>query len=253
MGKKQTADGRWIIGGGENSTDYKGFLHWRECYICLTEDGATDESVDYLNALKDYALAHYALGEPIMPPSMTVWVVANGKTTAVQADDVKVEDGDYTICGITYSDGAWDYSNAGQRGGGSSLPAVTSEDNGDVLTVVDGEWGKAAPSGGGGDMLVVTITQDPISQEFSADKTLAEILAAKNNGTPVIGILDVGYDSPVASAVIASDDDYNDIAAFKFLVVLSVYIVYRPVTFNADGTITTVPADYGVQLAPLGG
>ena len=32
-------------------------------------------------------------------------------------------------------------------GGGSSLPAVTSEDNGDVLTVVDGAWDKAAPSG----------------------------------------------------------------------------------------------------------
>lgn len=33
-------------------------------------------------------------------------------------------------------------------GGGSSLPAVTSEDNGDVLTVVNGAWDKAAPSGG---------------------------------------------------------------------------------------------------------
>ena len=29
------------------------------------------------------------------------------------------------------------------------LPAVTSEDNGDVLTVVDGAWDKATPSGGG--------------------------------------------------------------------------------------------------------
>ena len=118
MGNKHTADGRWIVGNGNSGDDYKGFLHWRECYICLTEDGATEDSVNYLNALKDYALAHYALGEPIMPPSMTVWVVANGKATAVQADDVKVEDGDYTICGINYSDGAWDYSNAGQGQGG---------------------------------------------------------------------------------------------------------------------------------------
>lgn len=33
------------------------------------------------------------------------------------------------------------------RGSGGGLPAVTSEDNGDVLTVVNGAWDKAAPSG----------------------------------------------------------------------------------------------------------
>lgn len=175
MGKKQTADGRWIIGGGENSTDYKGFLHWRECYICLAESGATEESVNYLNALKEYAFAHYALGEPIMPPSMTVWVVANGKAVAVQADDVKIEGGDYTICGITYSDGAWDYSNAGQGGGGSSLPAVTAEDNGDVLTVVDGAWGK---------------TDAPYTVEDSTTRTVifaADTVTLKNGGQANLG------------------------------------------------------------------
>ena len=32
-----------------------------------------------------------------------------------------------------------------EAGGGSSLPAVTADDNGDVLTVVSGEWAKAEP------------------------------------------------------------------------------------------------------------
>lgn len=36
-----------------------------------------------------------------------------------------------------------------EGGGGSDLPAVTSDDNGDVLTVVNGAWDKATPSGGG--------------------------------------------------------------------------------------------------------
>ena len=36
------------------------------------------------------------------------------------------------------------------EGGGSSLPEVSADDNGDVLTVVEGEWAKATPSGGGG-------------------------------------------------------------------------------------------------------
>lgn len=36
----------------------------------------------------------------------------------------------------------------GGSGGGSSLPSVSSTDNGDVLTVVNGAWDKAAPSGG---------------------------------------------------------------------------------------------------------
>lgn len=182
MGNKHTADGRWIVGNGNSGDDYKGFLHWRECYICLTEDGATEDSVNYLNALKDYAIAHYALGEPIMPPSMTVWVVANGKATAVQADDVKVEDGDYTICGITYSDGAWDYSNAGQgQGGGGGLPDTSEASEGDVLSIdSNGDPAWAPPSGGG--VVMVTTTSADGTTWTNANLTAVDIANALEQG-----------------------------------------------------------------------
>lgn len=52
-------------------------------------------------------------------------------------------------------------------GGGSSLPEVTADDNGDVLTVVEGAWAKAAPSGGG--VLVVH------EADMALDKTWQEI------------------------------------------------------------------------------
>lgn len=56
----------------------------------------------------------------------------------------------------------------GGGGGGSGLPAVTAADNGDVLTVVNGAWDKAASSGGGG-VLVVNVT------DGTCDKTWQEI------------------------------------------------------------------------------
>lgn len=69
-------------------------------------------------------------------------------------------------------------------GGGSSLPAVTSDDNGDVLTVVDGAWDKASPSGGG-NFVVNFSTQD--YKTFTADKTFAQIKSAIASGQNVVG------------------------------------------------------------------
>ena len=44
------------------------------------------------------------------------------------------------------SNGEW-IQKSSSGGGGSDLPSVTAADNGDVLTVVDGAWAKATPSG----------------------------------------------------------------------------------------------------------
>ena len=64
----------------------------------------------------------------------------------------------------------------------SALPAVTADDNGDVLTVVEGEWGKAAPSAGG--VMVVTFSAAMEDDELviTADKTLSELLEALEDG-----------------------------------------------------------------------
>lgn len=58
----------------------------------------------------------------------------------------------------------------GGGGSGSGLPEVSAADNGDVLTVVEGAWAKAAPSGGGG-ALVVNLDM----QTMTLDKTWQEI------------------------------------------------------------------------------
>lgn len=54
----------------------------------------------------------------------------------------------------------------------SALPAVSSADNGNVLTVVNGAWGKAAPSGG---VLVVNAVYDETTEVTTLDKTWKEI------------------------------------------------------------------------------
>ena len=62
----------------------------------------------------------------------------------------------------------------GSGGGGSSLPAVTSSDNGKVLGVVDGAWAADA------NLFVVTA-----NGTASVDKTYAEIVAAYEAGKSV--------------------------------------------------------------------
>lgn len=136
MGIAKKTDGRYVVGMGvTDANDYKGSASYRDIYIQLTADGATEESVEYLTYLKDYATYHSELGEPIMPPSVNVWISNNGVTTAVEADDLALDGDNFTICGIVWDGSSWDYSNAG-KGGGSSLPEYTASDEGKVLALV---------------------------------------------------------------------------------------------------------------------
>lgn len=61
------------------------------------------------------------------------------------------------------------------NGGSGGLPEVSAADNGDVLTVVEGEWNKAAPSGGGG-LIEIGVTVDEQTGAFTLQKTGQEIL-----------------------------------------------------------------------------
>ena len=67
----------------------------------------------------------------------------------------------------------------------AELPAVTSDDNGDVLTVVDGAWGKAAPGGGGA--TVVHYSGDTTHLDMTAEELLA---AAKSSFTILVFVSD---------------------------------------------------------------
>lgn len=70
--------------------------------------------------------------------------------------------------------------------GSDALPAVTAVDNGDVLTVVEGAWAKAAPSGGGGaSVMFVDSTYDNATETSTLNKTFNEIYDAITNGTIV--------------------------------------------------------------------
>lgn len=197
MGITRKPSGRFIVGlGVTDGNDYKEVGALKDLFIQLTADGCTDESQNYLNYLADYAEYHSGIGEPIMPPGVNVWLSNNGTTTAVEADDLSLEDGTYTICGITCTDGEWDFSNAGQQGGGGGLPEVDDSDNGKVLTVVEGEWAAASGGGGGGGALIVKCTGTAVYEagddggywNIPVDTSFADIFAAMESGPVYISI-----------------------------------------------------------------
>ena len=111
-------------------------------------------------------------------------------TTCYAVDNGKVY---VAFGGIWYEQPTRWTESSGSGGGGSDLPEVTADDNGDVLTVVEGAWSKATPSGSG--VLVVTAIEiidgakgetKSFAVTYRLDKTAGEIYSAAQTGMVVM-------------------------------------------------------------------
>lgn len=70
---------------------------------------------------------------------------------------------------------------------GSGLPAVSATDNGDVLTVVEGAWAKAEPSGGGAVVIEGTVSAEVTGFSFTMiGKTIGDLSALISAGKDII-------------------------------------------------------------------
>lgn len=93
----------------------------------------------------------------------------------------------------TADEAAVKYAVENGGGGGSGLPAVTTDDNGKLLGVVGGEWNKVVTDNG---IVRVPFTIDATQAEItgSTDAVFADVLAARKAGKLVVatGTVNVG-------------------------------------------------------------
>ena len=99
--------------------------------------------------------------------------------------------------------------------GGSSLPAVTSADNGAEMIVKNGIWKKQQKK------FVVTLTPTSLDYSGTMDKTVAEINAAYEAGQEIVFRIYESpthyYDLKVTLTDTAASDDYPAFAAYGVL------------------------------------
>lgn len=122
-------------------------------------------------------------------------------------------------------------------GGSSSLPDVTTEDNGKVLAVVEGAWDKADPSGGG----ALTFRAEGDEDGYRLTKTFGEIFDAFKSGK--MCLLENVYSDEQATYGIAcnvgwSFNSYNN----RYSATVT---FYNEGTYNAEaGTLDALRAEY---------
>lgn len=215
-----TPDGRQVVGSVESGNDYHGFNGKRDIIIQLTADGATTDGLNALEYLKAYAIEQNKQNKPIFPNGTRVFISANGYTKAVEADDIVIDGDNITIGGIAWNGEAWDFTNAGQTGGGASLPEITDADDGKVLTANSGVWVAANPSSGGG-VLVVTETDGTL------DKTWQEIHDAG------FSVLNYGVGIYTTSFIISNGSVYRVVFCHAYSDKGTVYVDERVYTASS--------------------
>ena len=90
----------------------------------------------------------------------------------------------------------WEIEIPEQEAPASELPEVSADDNGDVLTVVEGAWAKAAPTGGN---IIISRT----GANNALDKTWQEIFDAVNAGK-IVGIIIVYSEEEIMMTFVGS-------------------------------------------------
>ncbi len=130
---------------------------------------------------------------------------------------------------------------------GDELPAVTATENGDVLTVVEGAWAKAAPSGGGA--FIVHGEEDVLSGDVVITESFADAVAAVEQDTPVILVFELGIGGTLwlYPNEVALTDDPDSLSQIVFLSVPNVgssKVSQKQVIWAADESVIYSQIDY---------
>lgn len=122
---------------------------------------------------------------------------------------------------------------------GSGLPAVSATDNGDVLTVVEGAWAKAEPSGGDAVFIEATRTQTgKFSIPYTGDK-FKELCESK----VVYVIVRFDPNHPAwATALGLSVIDANEahLSSAALISTNPVTVRHREISFNISGDTSPI-------------